>query len=60
MVAEHGQHIDPETADMLKQGYVDDRIEGGSIATVNRLIGDESYDEDTGCATYSGMVAQIM
>ena len=45
---------------MLKQGYVDDGIGGGSIATVNRLIGDKSYDEDTGRATYSGTVAQIM
>ena len=60
MVAEHRRYIDPETADMLKRGYMDDRIGGGSIATVSRLIGDESYDEDTGHAIYSGTVAQIM
>ena len=60
MVAKLGRHIDSEAADMLKKGYVDDRIGGGSIDTVNRLIGDETYHKETGRATYTGTVSQIM
>ena len=57
-VAEAGCHIDPEAAEMIKQGYVDDGIGGGSKEDVDRLIGDETWRE--GKPTYSGTVAEIL
>ena len=57
-VAEAGSHIDPAAAEMIKQGYVDDGIGGGSKEDVDRLIGEETWRE--GKPTYSGTVAEIL
>ena len=57
-VADAGAHIDPDAAEMIKQGYVDDGIGGGSKEDVDRLMGEETWRE--GKPTYSGTVAEIL
>ena len=57
-VAAAGQHIDPEASEMIKQGYVDDGLGGGSQATVDRLVGEETWED--GKPKYSGTVQQIL
>ena len=57
-LADLGYTIDPEAALMIKKGYVDDGTGGGSKATVDWLIGEETWVD--GEPRYSGTVAQIM
>ena len=38
-LADIGQHLDPEVAEMIRRGYLNDSTGGGSLQTVRRLIG---------------------
>ena len=58
LVADAGRHIDPEAARMIEIGYVDDGVGGGDLATIDRLVGTESWLD--GRPTYSGTVAKIL
>merc|ERR1712218_643562 len=57
-VAEAGKRIDPAAAKMIKQGYVDDGIGGGSREDVDRMVGKEAWVG--GMPTYDGTVAKIL
>jgi hypothetical protein len=58
LVAEAGRSIDTDAADMIKNGYVDDCVGGGSNETVNKLIGNETWENEK--PFYDGTVAQIL
>ena len=58
LVADAGKDIDEEAACMIKKGYVDDCAGGGSKATVDRLIGNETWED--GKPKYDGTVQQIL
>ena len=57
-VADLGQDISLEAVALIKMTYVDDGSGGGTMDTVDRLIGEEASD-DKGNLSYSGTVAQI-
>ena len=57
-VAEAGRKVDPEAAEMLAHGYVDDGLGGGDEATVDKLIGEETWEDEK--PRYSGTVQQIL
>ena len=58
MVADAGKDIDEETCEMIKKIYVDDGAGGGEEEVVEKLIGEESIDENGKCS-YTGTVSQI-
>ena len=58
LVADAGKEIDEDAACMIKRGYVDDCAGGGSKATVDRLIGKETWED--GKPKYDGTVQQIL
>ena len=58
LVAEAGREIDCEAAHMLEKAYVDDCVGGGDDATLNRLIGRETWTD--GKPQYDGTVQQIL
>ena len=41
-LADLGSSVDPEAAQMIRRCYVDNGVRGGSSATVDRLIGEET------------------
>ena len=53
-----GEAIDPAASWMITQGYVDDGSGGGSQQDVDRLVGEEHWED--GKPTYTGTVAQIL
>ena len=58
LVADLGKTIDPEASEMIKKGYVDDVIAGGDEATVDRLVGTETWEE--GKPSYDDTIPQIL
>ena len=58
MVADLGKTINPKASEMIKKGYVDDIIAGGDEATVDRLVGTETWKE--GKPSYDGTIPQII
>ena len=56
-IADLGQKIDPEAAEMLRRGYVDDGASGGSSDTVERLMGDEVWMDQK--PSYTGTISLI-
>ena len=60
LVANKGEDICVSTVAQLKRGYVDDGIGGGSSEMVEKLVGKETYDEESEKWEYSGTVAKIM
>jgi hypothetical protein len=58
LVADAGREIDPEAAEMIAKGYVDDCTGGGSTETVDRLTGEETWKD--GKPHYDGTVSRIL
>jgi hypothetical protein len=58
LTAEAGRDIDPEAADMIQNGYVDDMVGGGAEETIDRLIGDEVWESEK--PRYDGTVSRIL
>merc|ERR1712236_101412 len=58
-VADVGEAIDPAATAMIKKGYSDDGVEGGTKKDVTRLMG-ERYDEEKDEFVYEGTIAQIV
>ena len=60
LIAEAGKHIDPIVAKQLVENrYVDDGALGGVVATVQRMRGDYSIDEN-GVFTSNGTLSQLL
>ena len=55
---EEGRHIDPEVAEQMEKGYVDDGLGGGKREIIERMVGD--VEEIDGQLHYSGVVSQIL
>merc|ERR1711942_154141 len=58
-VADVGEGIDPAAAAMIKKGYSDDGVAGGTKQDVTRQMG-ERYDDDKDKFIYEGTIAQIV
>ena len=57
-VPEMGKEINPDAAKMIRKGYVDDGIGGGSSNTVDRLIGQEVWQD--GKPYHNSTISQIL
>ena len=58
-VADVGEAIDPAAAEMIKKGYSDDGVTGGTKQDVERLMG-EHYDSEKDEFVYDGTIPQIV
>ena len=58
-VADVGEAIDLATAKMIKKGYSNDGVGGGTKQDVERLMG-EHYDPEMDEYVYHGTIPQIM
>ena len=58
-VADVGEAIDPDAAEMIKKGYSDDGVGGGTKQDVERLMG-EHYDPEKDEFVYDGTIPQIV
>ena len=54
-VADLGVAIDPDASKMIKDGYSDDGIAGGTKGDVDRMMG-ERIDDATGPFIYDGTI----
>ena len=58
-VADIGEAIDPAAAMMIKKGYSDDGVAGGTKKDVTLLMG-KCYDDEKDEYVYEGTIAQIV
>ena len=58
-VADIGEAIDPAAAAMIKKGYSNDGVAGGTKQDVARMMG-ERYDDDKDEYVYEGTIPQIV
>ena len=59
MAAHAGKDVCPETAAIVKLGYVDNNAGGGKAEFVDKMIGQETMHPD-GSITYDGTVQRIL
>merc|ERR1712215_214092 len=59
MVADVREAIDPAATKLIKKGYSDDGVGGGTKQDVARLMG-ELYDAEKDEFVYNGTIAQIV
>lgn len=55
-----GMVVDEETAKILKKGYIDDGVGGGSEETVANLVGQEVFNDEIKKPTHTDTAADIM